>query len=103
MCWPPSYGLSMPSELRPKLITPVIPSDRQPSGSGPLRAMVVDDSLVIRSLISRMLDTEPATVKVVASVANGQLAVERARKRDIDVVVLDIEMPVMDGISALSL
>ncbi|TAL00922.1 MAG: chemotaxis response regulator protein-glutamate methylesterase [Rhodospirillaceae bacterium] len=70
---------------------------------GPLRAMVVDDSLVIRSLISRMLGTEPAMVQVVASVANGRLAVERARKLDIDVIVLDIEMPVMDGISALPL
>ncbi|MGE3476383.1 MAG: chemotaxis response regulator protein-glutamate methylesterase [Rhodospirillaceae bacterium] len=67
----------------------------------PLRIMVVDDSVVMRGLISRMCGEDPAAMEVVATAANGQLAVERAAKRDIDVVVLDIEMPVLDGISAL--
>lgn len=66
----------------------------------PIRVMIVDDSLVIRGVIARILKGL-AGVEVVASVSNGMLAVERARKGDIDVVVLDIEMPVLDGLSAL--
>lgn len=63
--------------------------------------MVVDDSVVMRGIISRMCGEDPAAMEVVATAANGSLAVERAAKRDLDVVILDIEMPIMDGISAL--
>lgn len=62
--------------------------------------MVVDDSAVIRGAIIRILDTE-AGFKVVATVANGQMAVDRLRREKIDVIVLDIEMPEMDGVTAL--
>ena len=71
-----------------------------PGQRRPIRVMIVDDSLVIRGVIARILKGLVG-VEVVASVSNGMLAVERARKRDIDVIVLDIEMPVLDGISAL--
>ncbi len=63
--------------------------------------MVVDDSLVLRSVISRMVSEYPDIAEVVSTANNGQVAVERARLVKPDVVVLDIEMPVMDGISAL--
>ncbi len=66
----------------------------------PIRIMVVDDSAVIRGAIVRILDTE-AEFKVVATVANGQMAVDRLRREKVDVIVLDIEMPEMDGITAL--
>ncbi|MEO5337269.1 MAG: chemotaxis response regulator protein-glutamate methylesterase [Magnetospirillum sp. WYHS-4] len=62
--------------------------------------MVVDDSAVVRGLIVRMLESDPA-LHVVASVGNGQLAVSNLQRTDVDVVVLDIEMPVMDGLTAL--
>jgi len=66
------------------------------------RVMVVDDSSVVRGFIVRMLEWDPGIV-VVASAANGRIAVDRLRRRrDIDVIVLDIEMPVMDGLSALA-
>jgi len=65
-----------------------------------IRVMVVDDSLVIRGLITRILK-ESSLIDVVASVSDGQKAVDRAKRGDIDVVILDIEMPVLDGISAL--
>lgn len=74
-----------------------------PSLSGPLRVMVVDDSLVLRGVITKMINEDPTVATVVASAANGKIAVERAQKKDIDVVILDIEMPVMDGITALPL
>ena len=66
----------------------------------PVRVMVVDDSAVIRGLISKALEADPA-VKVVHSASNGQMAVEIATRSNVEVVVLDIEMPVMDGITAL--
>ncbi|MBC8269211.1 MAG: chemotaxis response regulator protein-glutamate methylesterase [Rhodospirillaceae bacterium] len=62
--------------------------------------MVVDDSAVIRGLTTRILE-EDTSIQVVASVGNGQLAVNNLSRYDVDVIVLDIEMPVMDGLTAL--
>ncbi len=62
--------------------------------------MVVDDSAVVRGLIGRLLE-EDRDIKVVVSAANGKLAVEGLEKNKIDVIVLDIEMPIMDGLTAL--
>lgn len=64
--------------------------------------MVVDDSTVIRGYISRMLESDP-DFKVVATAANGELAIKVVARSDVDVVILDIEMPVMDGLTALPL
>ncbi len=68
----------------------------------PVRVMVVDDSVVIRGLIGRWIDADPA-LAVVATHRNGQLAVDDIERSNPDVVVLDIEMPVMDGMTALPL
>src|SRR6185312_8094635 len=59
-------------------------------------------SAVIRTAIARMLESDPA-VQVVARAANGQAAIDELRRTPVDVVVLDIEMPVMDGLTALPL
>jgi two-component system chemotaxis response regulator CheB len=72
------------------------------AGGGPYRVMVVDDSAVIRGLLTKTLESD-AEIKVVSTIANGQAAVDALRRLDIDVVVLDIEMPVMDGLTALPL
>jgi two-component system, chemotaxis family, protein-glutamate methylesterase/glutaminase len=66
----------------------------------PFRVMIVDDSAVVRGLITRMLEAEKDIV-VAASVGNGQIAVSTLVRTPIDVIVLDIEMPVMDGLTAL--
>ena len=66
----------------------------------PIRVMLVDDSAVIRSLMFQILATDPG-ITVSASAANGQTAIQLFRKTDIQVIVLDIEMPVMDGLSAI--
>jgi two-component system chemotaxis response regulator CheB len=68
----------------------------------PLRVMVVDDSAVIRGLISRWIEAEP-DLTVAASIRTGLDAVHQIERVNPDVVVLDIEMPDMDGISALPL
>ncbi len=67
---------------------------------GPYRIMVVDDSAVVRGLVTRFLEQDK-DIKVVASVGNGQRALDTLARTRIDVVVLDIEMPVMDGLTAL--
>src|SRR5947209_11060600 len=68
----------------------------------PLRVMVVDDSVVIRGLISRWIASEPDMV-VAASLRTGLDAVNQLERINPDIAVLDIEMPELDGISALPL
>ncbi len=67
-----------------------------------IRVMLVDDSAIIRGLIAKMIATDNS-IEVTASVADGAQAVKRMAAKDIDVIVLDIEMPVMDGLTALPL
>jgi two-component system chemotaxis response regulator CheB len=64
--------------------------------------MVVDDAIVVRSLLARWVDAEP-DMQVIASLRTGREAVARIEQSDADVVVLDIDMPELDGISALPL
>ncbi len=68
--------------------------------SNPYKVLVVDDSAVIRGLISRWLEQDPE-IKVVSSAGNGLMAIRQLQRTPADVVVLDIEMPEMDGITAL--
>src|ERR1700758_2748675 len=66
----------------------------------PLRVMVVDDSVVIRGLISRWIGAEP-DMEVAASLRTGLEAVNQLERIKPDVAVLDIEMPELDGIPPL--
>ena len=70
--------------------------------ANPLRVMVVDDAIVVRSLLARWVDAEP-DMEVIASLRTGREAVAQIEQCDADVVVLDIDMPELDGISALPL
>ena len=74
----------------------------QPDESPQARVMVCDDSATIRGAVARILEADP-TIRVVARVANGQLALDALKHMRVDVLVLDIEMPVMDGMTALPL
>jgi two-component system chemotaxis response regulator CheB len=65
-----------------------------------VRVMVVDDALVVRSLLARWIEAEPG-LKVVATLRNGREALDRLEETKPDVVVLDVEMPELDGISTL--
>src|SRR5687768_10790289 len=67
-----------------------------------VRAMVVDDSVVVRGLVARWLE-ESGDFEVVATAATGRIAVDALSRVDPDIVVLDIEMPEMDGLTALPL
>ncbi|MGB8839614.1 MAG: response regulator, partial [Aliidongia sp.] len=68
--------------------------------AGPYRVMVCDDSAVIRGLIARDLESDP-NIHVVTTVSNGQLAINALSRFPVEVLILDIEMPVMDGLTAL--
>ena len=70
------------------------------SRSDKLRVMVVDDSVVIRGMISRWIGAE-SDMEVAASLRTGLDAVNQLERINPDVAVLDIEMPELDGISAL--
>ena len=72
----------------------------QTSASDQIRVMVVDDAIVVRSLLSRWIEETP-DLKLVAALRNGREAVEQLDQTRPDVVVLDIEMPELDGISTL--
>lgn len=67
-----------------------------------VRVMICDDSVTIRGAIARMLASEP-DMTIVARVANGEAALTTLRAQRVDVVILDIEMPLMDGLTALPL
>ncbi|NBX65931.1 MAG: chemotaxis response regulator protein-glutamate methylesterase [Proteobacteria bacterium] len=62
--------------------------------------MVVDDSAVIRGMVTRIIESDPY-IKVVASAQNGEVALKYYNEFRPDVVIMDIEMPIMDGITAL--
>lgn len=88
-------GLGFRSGPRPPLALP------PPAGAaGKVRVLVCDDSVVIRGAIGRILRSDPS-IEVAATAANGMEAVAAVKRGGIDVAVLDIEMPVLDGIAAL--
>ena len=72
------------------------------SGQDPIRVMVVDDAVVVRGLVSRWISEEPG-LEVVASLRTGRQAVDQLERANPDVVILDVEMPELDGLSALPL
>lgn len=66
----------------------------------PITVLVVDDSVVVRRLVTDALTSDPE-IEVVGVAANGQIAVSKVAQLDPDVVTMDIEMPVMNGIEAV--
>ncbi|MBF0158400.1 MAG: chemotaxis-specific protein-glutamate methyltransferase CheB [Magnetococcales bacterium] len=66
----------------------------------PLRIMVVDDTITYRMIMKQVAESIPGTT-VVASASNGQTALDKLVRDFPDVVLLDVEMPVMDGLETL--
>ncbi len=73
-----------------------------PGSGGPtVRVVIADDEPLIRAGIRMILTSDPS-IEVVAEAANGREAVELVRSHAPDVVLLDIQMPLMDGLTALA-
>lgn len=64
-----------------------------------IRVLVVDDHTLLRDGISALLDLVP-DIEVVGEASNGKEALDRVRELRPDVVLMDIEMPLMDGLEA---
>ena len=65
-----------------------------------IRVLIVDDSAVIRRLLSDLLNEDPQ-IEVVGMASNGELAIPKVQQLHPDLITLDMEMPVMDGIETL--
>ena len=70
--------------------------------SQPIRVLIVDDSSFIRSMLKRLIEKDPR-LQVVDTAVNGEEGVKKAMEIKPDVVTMDVEMPVMDGLTALRL
>ena len=66
---------------------------------GKIKVMVVDDHVVVRTGLKAMLNNQP-NLEVISEAENGAEAVEKARETQPDVIIMDITMPVMNGIEA---
>lgn len=65
-----------------------------------IKVLVIDDSAFMRKMISDILNSDP-NIEVLGTARNGKDGLEKLKKWQPDVVTLDIEMPVMDGLTAL--
>lgn len=85
------------------MATLIAPSRALTRGSNgkPIRVLVVDDSVVIRRLVSMALSEDPA-IEVVGVAANGSIALAKIPQLSPDILTLDIEMPEMDGLETLT-
>jgi CheY-like chemotaxis protein len=76
-----------------------IVAKKTPSGGGGLRVLFADDHKVMRQGLIRLISNQP-DIQVAGEAANGKEAVELALQLRPDVIVMDISMPVLDGIEA---
>jgi DNA-binding NarL/FixJ family response regulator len=65
----------------------------------PKRVLIVDDHLAMRRAVTRVLESQP-NVEVCGEAENGRIAIDKARKLKPDLIVLDLSMPVMNGLEA---
>ena len=68
--------------------------------TSPIRVLVVDDHLVVRTGIRALLATEP-DIEVVGEAGDGREAVAEAARLQPDVILMDLVMPQLDGIAAI--
>ncbi len=65
-----------------------------------IRVLVVDDAVVVRKIVTDTLSSDP-DIEVIATAANGKIALQKIPQLNPDILTLDIEMPEMDGLQTL--
>jgi two-component system, NarL family, nitrate/nitrite response regulator NarL len=70
-----------------------------PASSPPIRILLVDDAALFRHAISELIDRQE-NLEVIGEAENGLEAVEKAKELRPDLIVMDVEMPLMDGVEA---
>ena len=65
-----------------------------------IRILLVDDQSIVREGLASLLETQP-DLEIVGEAENGKIAVDRSLKLKPDVILMDIRMPVMDGVAAI--
>jgi two-component system chemotaxis response regulator CheB len=91
---PPVRAPETRAEARPDLRADGVAENRRP------RVLIVDDAVVVRGLFGRWIEAD-GRFEVLPTCADGQSAIAAAKKHRPQVIVLDLEMPVMDGMTAL--
>jgi DNA-binding NarL/FixJ family response regulator len=76
-------------------------SDGRPSNGRVIRCLIADDQAMVREGFAAMLAAEPG-IMVAGQAVDGADAVRQARRLDLDVVLMDVRMPVMDGLEKCS-
>lgn len=89
-----------PASLTRKLVALGVCAESAAAGRRPIRVLVCDDSLTIRTILTTTLGAD-ADLEIAGTAINGQACLDALAADLPDLVVLDVEMPVMDGISAL--
>lgn len=72
------------------------------ASGAPVRVLLCDDSATVRAAMTRVLEADPQ-IRVVGRAGDGRAALDMLREARPEVVLLDLEMPVMDGLTALPL
>lgn len=85
--------------LSPAVVPLRSPPAQSTTSAAPIRVLIADDSAVVRGLVARWI--AEAGFELAGTASNGRIALEMMAKHDPDVVLLDIEMPELDGTTAL--
>ena len=88
------------TQLQPRLVSPAAPSAIEAEADRPTLVMVVDDSVTVRKVTSRLLERNGMNV---LTAKDGVDAIAQLQERKPDIMLLDIEMPRMDGFEVATL